>query len=261
VQERVIGIALDGSGYGLDGKIWGGEVLLADLRRAKRVGHFKYLPLPGGAAAVREPWRMALSCLYAAYGAEYKDLNLSLISRIPERSHRIIVQMIEQKINSPLTSSCGRLFDAVASLVGLRDHIRFEGQAAMELEATICAEVEGYYPISLEPEGELTIFFPLPMIKGVVDDLQRGEPPGVMSAKFHNSLVRLLVGFCRKLREETGIEKVALSGGVFQNVYLLTHLKKRLSQLGFQVYTHSQVPPNDGGLSLGQAVIASNGAE
>jgi len=259
-QERVIGIALDGSGYGLDGKIWGGEVLVADLRTAKRVGHFKYLPLPGGAAAVKEPWRMALSCLYAAYGAEYKDLNLSLLSRIPERPQRIIVQMIEQGINSPLTSSCGRLFDAVASLVGLRDYIRFEGQAAMELEATICAEVEGYYPISLEREGELTIFSPLPMIKGVVDDLQRGEPPGVMSAKFHNSLVRLLAGFCQRLREETGIEKVALSGGVFQNVYLLTHLKKRLAQLGFQVYTHSQIPPNDGGLSLGQAVIASNGA-
>jgi len=260
VVERVIGIALDGSGYGLDGKVWGGEVFVADLREARRVGHFKYIPLPGGAAAVREPWRMALSYLYTIYGAEYKDLKLALLSRIPERTQQIIIKMMEQGINSPLTSSCGRLFDAVASLVGVRDYIRFEGQAAMELEATIAPSEEGYYPISLEPDGELTIFSPLPMIKGIVDDLQRGEPPGVISAKFHNSLVRLLADFCLRLREDAGIEKVALSGGVFQNIYLLTHLQRRLAQFGFRVYTHSQVPPNDGGISLGQAIIASNGA-
>ncbi|MFB0519699.1 MAG: carbamoyltransferase HypF [Acidobacteriota bacterium] len=261
VEESVLGIALDGSGYGLDGRIWGGEVLVADLRRASRVGHFKYIPLPGGAAAIREPWRMALSYLYAAYGEEYQDLKLSLFSRIPERTRHIIIKMIEQEINSPLTSSCGRLFDAVAALVGLRDYIRFEGQAAMELEATISSEETGYYPISMEQEGELTIFSPLPMIKRIVEDIHQGEPPGVVSAKFHNSLVQLFADFCLKLREETGMEKVALSGGVFQNVYLLTHLTSRLEQLGFEVYTHSQVPPNDGGLALGQAVIASYGAD
>jgi len=261
VEDSVLGIALDGSGYGLDGRIWGGEVLVADLRRARRMGHFRYIPLPGGAAAVREPWRMALSYLYAAYGAEYTDLKLSLLSRIPERTRQIIIKMIQQEINSPLTSSCGRLFDAVAALVGLRDYIRFEGQAAMELEATISPEEQGCYPISLEQEGELTIFSPLPMIRRVVEDINKGEFPGVISAKFHNSLVQLFADFCLRLREETGMEKVALSGGVFQNVYLLAHLTSRLEQLGFEVYTHSQVPPNDGGLALGQAVIASYGAD
>ncbi|MDH5406032.1 MAG: carbamoyltransferase HypF, partial [Candidatus Aminicenantes bacterium] len=216
---------------------------------------------PGGAAAIREPWRMALSYLYAAYGEEYTDLKLSLISRIPERTRHIIIKMIEQKINSPLTSSCGRLFDAVAALVGLRDYIRFEGQAAMELEATISAEKNDYYPIPMEQQGALTIFSPLPMIKRIVEDIHQGELPGVISAKFHNSLVQLFADFCLRLREETGMEKVALSGGVFQNMYLLTHLTSRLKQLGFQVYTHNQVPPNDGGLALGQAVIASYGAD
>ena len=131
----------------------------------------------------------------------------------------------------------------------------------MELEATIAPDEEEYYPISLEQEGELCIFSPLPMIKRIVEDIHQGELPGVISAKFHNSLVQLFADFCLRLREETGMEKVALSGGVFQNMYLLTHLTSRLKQLGFQVYTHNQVPPNDGGLALGQAVIASYGAD
>ncbi len=256
LNEKVIGLMLDGSGYGLDGRIWGGEVLVGDCGSFERCGHFAYLPLPGGARAIKEPWRMAVSYLYQAYGENLRDLPLPWLKRIDPSKLDILVQMIQKGINSPLTSSCGRLFDGVAALIGLRETVAFEGQAAMELEMIQSRKNEGPYDFEVLKSQEALQILPQPIIRGVVEDVRQGLSRERISRRFHRTLVEVLTRVCRILREERGLEKVALGGGVFQNRTLLTEMEARLRAEGFQVFSKSLVPSNDGGISLGQAVAA-----
>jgi hydrogenase maturation protein HypF len=209
--------------------------------------------MPGGDAATREPLRMALSYLVQAYGKALPAL--PVVDAIPESERAIYLKMIEKGINSPLTSSCGRLFDGVAALIGLRSKVSYEGQAALELEMVIEAD-EGEYPFELKVEDGVLIFDPAATIRAVVDDLLAGTAAGIISARFHNTLAHMMVSVCRSLCSTTGLERVVLSGGVFQNLYLTERAASLLQAAGFDVYTHSLVPPNDGGLALGQAVVA-----
>jgi len=254
IADEALGVIFDGFGYGADGHAWGGEFLLGGCAGYRRLGHLAYLPMPGGDAATREPWRMAFSALVRAYG---RDLpRLPFIDEIAERDRRILQQMMAKGINSPLTSSCGRLFDAVAALTGVRGRVGYEGQAALELEQAIAGDEEGSYPLELTEKDGLLVVDPAPLIRAVVDDLRCRASVSVISARFHNALAATIGEVCRRLRAATGQERVVLSGGVFQNRYLTERASRELQASGFEVITHSLAPPNDGGLALGQAVIA-----
>jgi hydrogenase maturation protein HypF len=256
ISGPVIGLAMDGTGYGTDGTIWGGEILLADFHSFKRVGHFQNVSLPGGEAAVREPWRMALAYLSQAFEKDLFDLPIEFVDHLDPRQAAHILTMIEKNINSPQTSSCGRLFDGVSALLGLRDRASYRGQAAVELEMEI-GEGEGSYSTVIG-EGKLGLIIPhIPIIRGVVSDLVEGVDRRTISRKFHNTLVRLLGDACVKLRHQHKLNRIVLSGGVFQNVFLLGQLEEILSDQGFTVYTHSSIPTNDGGISLGQVMVAN----
>jgi hydrogenase maturation protein HypF len=262
LESRVIGIALDGTGYGTDGRVWGGEILLADYLDFERAAHLSYVPMPGGAAAIREPWRMAASYLRHAFGPEMFRLAIPFVEQIPAAKLRTISQMAERGVNSPLTSSCGRLFDGVAALAGLRHEVNYEAQAAIELEACRDESAAGQpYSIELREEGGILQLDPAPVIRAIVEDLRRGATPGQISQRFHEGLACALADVARRLRERTGLNTVCLSGGSFQNVYLAGELERLLAEEGFRVFTHSQVPAGDGGLSLGQAVVAASRSE
>lgn len=254
-EGKAIGVVFDGTGYGLDGSLWGGEFLVGDGFSFVRRAHFACLPLPGGAAAILHPYRMAVSYLYQAFGEDIRDLTLSLLDRIPLAELEVLLKVIRQGINAPSTSGCGRLFDAVAALVGLRDRISFEGQAAMELEMALEEGPDEAYDYQVLEGRDAWVLDWRPLIREVVEDLGRGREVGLISLKFHNALVGAVVDLCDRLREE-GKGVVALTGGVFQNAYLQERMTERLEQEGFRVFTHLEVPPNDGGLSLGQAVVA-----
>ncbi len=258
LDGRVIGLALDGTGYGTDGQIWGGEALLADYGEFGRAGQFAYLALPGGAAAIREPWRMAVSYLREAYGDDCLDLNIPFTRKIARRKAEFVCRMIAQRINSPLTSSCGRLFDAVAALIGIRHEVSYEGQAAIELEMVARNSNDtGAYPFELSRQDGPWQIGARPLIEAVVDDLKRGVSVETIGRRFHNGLEETLARLACRLGEESELTRVCLSGGTFQNALLLDGLTGNLQQGGFEVFTHSQVPANDGGLSLGQAAIAA----
>ena len=257
VDRRVIGVAWDGTGYGVDGHVWGGEFLIADLTDFVRAGHFELVPMPGGDAAVREPWRMAAALLKTAYGDAMATLDLAFVRRLDPAAWRTLSRAIDRGLNAPMTSSAGRLFDAVASLLGLRDNVEFEGQAAMELEALAERRADRIYPTGLtETDGSL-IVRTHDIFCAVVDDLLRETAQATISARFHATLVDVLVQVCRRIRQRTGIDAVALSGGVFQNAWLLGAAVDALETAGFEVYSHRQVPANDGGLALGQAAVAA----
>jgi hydrogenase maturation protein HypF len=256
VDAEVIGVALDGTGYGTDGHIWGGEFLLADCRRFRRLGHLKYVPLPGGEAAIKRPYRMAVSHLLSAFGEEALDLPLELWAQIGEAELALVRRMMAAKVNCPLTSSCGRLFDAVSALLGVRGVVNYEGQAAIELEMLAAEGVDEVYDWSRASSYPI-IIDPAPVLRGVVSDLRRGVDRAVISAKFHNTIADTIVDVSRAARERTGINRVALSGGVFQNMYLLGRTLDGLERQGFEALIHHRVPANDGGIALGQAVIAN----
>ena len=252
----VIGVAFDGTGYGDDGLIWGGEFLVCDLAGYRRAAHLRYLPLPGGEAAVRRPCRMAASYLLDAFGPAILDEDLPPVRALGTAELDVLQKQIRGGINSPLTSSAGRLFDAVSSLVGIRHEVNYEGQAAIELETAADLGTDGYYDWTVLP-GSPLILDSAPLIRQVVEDVRREVSAGVIAAKFHNTVARMVAAVCGVLRDETGIGVVALSGGVFQNLVLLGRTNRLLKERGFEVLTHHQVPPNDGGVSLGQAVIAN----
>jgi hydrogenase maturation protein HypF len=252
----VIGIALDGTGYGTDGQIWGGEVLVVEPHRFDRVGHFAYLSLPGGAAAIKKPWRMAVSALHEACGDHFVKMDLAFLEGIPRDQLDVLIRMIRQGINSPLTSSCGRLFDAVAAIAGLRNHVAYEGQAAVELEAAAEGDMERVYPFEIQEKDGLQQFSTGPIIKSVVRDVQEGCSIGLISATFHNTLVTLFVEVCQRVRASRNLQKVVLSGGCFQNARLLVQLTRALEAQSFEVYSQAAVPSNDGGIALGQALAA-----
>ncbi len=256
IVEPVIGLAFDGTGYGNDGCIWGGEILLSHLDRFQRLAHLDYVAMPGSTSAIREPWRMAMAYLYDAFGSSGLDMDIPFIRNADPEKWRVIIRMMEKSINSPLTSSLGRLFDGMAALIGLRQQVRYEGQAAMELEMIADTTMQsGYdYEWSSGPPHRIAL---RPIVQGVVADVKINTPPAVISGKLHVTLIRLFTDLCENLRKEVGLNRVALSGGVFQNAILLCGLMRNLERSGFTVYTHKRVPCNDGGLSLGQAVIAA----
>ena len=255
LQGRVIGVAFDGTGYGEDGRIWGGEFLVCDYADYQRVAHLAYVPLPGGEAAIRRPYRMALSHLRHAYGS--LDLDLPLLRRVDPVELRVVERQVETGLNSPHTSSMGRLFDAVSALIGLRDVINYEAQAAIELEMIAAEDVEEGYAFPLSPSPYPLILDPAPVIRAIVADLRAGVDKPVISAKFHNGVAGMIAAVCGAIREREGLNRVVLSGGVFQNVYLLSRALKRLRREGFEVFIHHQVPTNDGGIALGQALVAN----
>jgi hydrogenase maturation protein HypF len=257
LARRVIGVAWDGSGHGSDGTVWGGEFLVADLERFERAGHLEPVPLPGGDAAIREPWRMAAAFLHAAYGGAMLDMDLAFVRRLDRAAWRLLSRAAERGLNAPLTSSAGRLFDAVASVLGLRDHAAFEAQAAMELEALAgCDDAEPYL-VRLEEDGGALVVRTTDVVRGVVGDLLGERDPARIAARFHATLARVIGDVCGRIRARSGLDAVALSGGVFQNVRLLRTAARLLEGRGFEVYRHRQVPANDGGLALGQAAIAA----
>ena len=257
LTEEIIGIALDGTGYGDDGNIWGGEVFIANLKEYERVAHFEYMPLPGGDKAIVEPWRVGLSYLFKTFGGDLKNIKLDFLKEIEKKNQEVIISMIKKNINTPLTSSCGRLYDAVASISGIRNYIDYEGQAAIEFENLINSEDHNTDVYEYEfMEDEKVIIDIKPLIKDVVKDKLKKISPAVISLKFHNTLIKIFTDLCIKLRENHNLEKVALSGGCFQNIILLKNLKDSLERNRFKVYIHTLVPPNDGGISLGQAILA-----
>lgn len=259
-DREAIGVIFDGVGYGSDGKIWGGEFLVGDYSRFKRVGHLDYLPMPGGDAATKEPWRMAISYLIKALGEEVTEEDLPF--QVKAAEFKLLKQMIAKDLNSPLTSSCGRLFDAVAALAGIRERVSYEGQAALELEMCLegSAQGEAGYPFEIRKEQDLLLIDSIPMVRQLLKDLQDGINVSVLSARFHNGLSAVVVDVCKILRDVVGDRPVVLSGGVFQNRYLTERTMALLRDAGFEVLVHRQVPPNDGGLALGQALIAGRTA-
>jgi hydrogenase maturation protein HypF len=260
LEGAVIGLAFDGTGYGPDGTIWGGEVLVAEARQFERVAHLTEMPMPGSSAAIKEPWRMALSYLHATFENDLAELALPLLRHIEPQKISIIVEMIEKGVNCPQTSSLGRLFDAVAAIAGLRQRINFEGQAAMELEMLADGHSDTIYDLQWTEQAPVKIL-PQPIIRGVVHDIQSGMSPGAISAKFHQTLTVLFGEVCAIIRRSHDLNRVVLSGGCFQNSLLLGGLIEQLQTRNFEVYAHQQIPANDGGIALGQALVAASIAD
>ncbi len=256
IGEPVIGLAFDGTGYGVDHAIWGGEILIAEETSFLRVAHFDYTPMPGGAAAIRQPWRMAVSYLHSALGERLWDLELPLFKTVDQDRLAFILQMIDKEVNSPLTSSLGRLFDGVAAIAGLRNETVYEGQAAMELEMIAGGGEPAPYDYDWQAGAEIKIMT-APIIRGVARDVASGKEVPEISARFHRTLICMFSDLCQEVQRRTGIHQVVLSGGVFQNAILLEGMIRTLEGKGFKVHTHSLVPANDGGICLGQAAIAA----
>jgi len=257
VDETVIGVSFDGTGYGADGLLWGGEFLVCHYGGYRRAAHLKYLPLPGGEAAIVRPYRMAISFLLDSFGPREAPSDLPPCLTAGQVELELLRRQIEARINSPLTSSVGRLFDAVSALVGLRQVVNYEGQAAIELEMAATTGVEERYGWALIGGDGARVVDVSPTIREIAEDVHHGTDVGIISARFHNTVADIIASVCREIRGETGLTTVALSGGVFQNLLLLERACRLLEAEGFRVLTHHQVPPNDGGLALGQAVIAS----
>jgi hydrogenase maturation protein HypF len=282
VESQVIGVAFDGTGMGADGNIWGGEFLVADYRSFNRVGHLEYLPLPGGAAAIKKPYRTtigyiltllgesALNAIIATLNKEKgKQPRLASIGQVSEVEIEVIKRQIERRVNSPLSSSMGRLFDAISALLGIKGEVDYEGQAAVELEMAAhsfifekeldqaVSGIKESYPYRIVEDKGMRIVHLKDLLSAVVESLRQDVPNGMIAVRFHSTVAQMIDEMCRLISDNTGIKQVALSGGVFQNRLLLRKTVGVLESSGFQVFTHRQVPCNDGGISLGQAVIAN----
>jgi hydrogenase maturation protein HypF len=255
IEDRVIGVAFDGTGFGTDGQIWGGEFLLCDYRGFERCAHLRYAALPGGDRAGRQGWRMAASYLHDALGQDYRRLDLPCWAAASSSTWKLIDKLIVRPTIS--TSSCGRLFDAVSAICGISLESAYEGESAMLLEAAADPESSGTYEFDLKIETTPWTIETRPVLTQIAREISSGRSPAVVSRRFHDSVARMIESVCGKLRERTGVNRVCLSGGTFQNLTLLKSSAALLRASGFQVFLHSQVPPNDGGLSLGQAVIAA----
>lgn len=279
----VIGVAFDGTGMGSDGNIWGGEFLIGDYRSFRRAGHLEYLPLPGGVAAIKRPYRTAIGYVLTLLGenalnaviatlneVKGKQSQLASIRQVTEVEIEVIKRQIERKINSPVSSSMGRLFDAISALLGIRSEIDYEGQAAIELEMAAHSSIMAMsvsaagtvhtresYPYLITEEGGIRVIRLKGLFSAVLEDLHRRVPEGTIAVRFHNTVALIISEMCQLIAGETGLTQVCLSGGVFQNRLLLRKAVKLLECSGFQVFTHRQVPCNDGGISLGQAVIGN----
>jgi hydrogenase maturation protein HypF len=253
LDGKVFGVALDGTGYGDDGKIWGGEFLVCDLAEYTRYAHFDYVPMPGGDKAVEAPWRMALSFLYHTFGDDLQQYGFEFLKNKKPEDIKLILSMIKKNINSPLTSSAGRLFDAVSALLNLCTENGFDAEAPMRLEAVVDPQTESHYDFEM---GENRIGF-FSTFKQIVDDLKQNTSLPVIAARFHNTVVCVITSLARQVREEQGINQVVLSGGTFQNKYLSETTARWLKDLNFEVYQNKLVPASDGGIALGQMAIAA----
>jgi len=260
LTEQVIGVTFDGTGYGSDGAVWGGEFLVGDYQNFRRAGHLRYVGLPGGEQAIREPWRMAASYLRDA------DRDLTpLEAFVPPGALQAVRTMIERRFNTPLTSSAGRLFDAVAALVGLRSKVTYEGQAAIELEwLAEKASTGGSYPVEVLEETASDHSEPTfvvdsrPIVRAILHELEGRPDRPRIARRFHWTIVEMITVVCGRIREQRGLHRVVLSGGTFMNGLLTAEVVRRLTRDGFDVYRHHLVPPNDGGLSLGQLAVAAS---
>jgi hydrogenase maturation protein HypF len=250
-QDTVIGLAFDGTGYGTDGAIWGGELLLANWESFERVYHLEYMPLPGGDAAVRKPARMALSLLLHA-GIDPNSFPFPFHQALDPDERSAVANQVHTGFNSPKTSSLGRLFDGVAALIGLHQQISYEAQNAIALETIADPEEQSCYDFPIE-DGQILVS---PVIRAIVEDLKQNVTPAVISARFHNGLTDCAVMVSKQVRSQTSLRQVVLSGGVWQNKTLIRQTITALSASGFEVFWPHKLPTNDGGVSLGQALVA-----
>ena len=254
LEGELLGVSWDGTGYGLDGNIWGGEFLLTTETSFERIATLRSFRLPGGEIAIKEPRRIALGILYEIFGYDiFHRTDLISVQSFKQAELDVLKQMFVKKVNTPATTSAGRLFDAVASLIGLRQIVNYEGQAAMELEFLIqSVENEECYPFEIDETANVKIFDWRPIFEGILTDMENHISRSIISAKFHNTLVEIIVAVATKINQN----RVVLSGGCFQNKYLTERIVKRLREEGFRPYWHQRVPPNDGGIALGQAYAA-----
>jgi hydrogenase maturation protein HypF len=257
LNEEVIGLICDGTGWGIDGAVWGCEILKGDYHQYSRLGHLQYAPLPGGDVTVRKPYRMALVYLIEALGEQGAGIADRLLPMLEKPEKEIILNQVQNQRSVLMTSSCGRLFDAVAAVLGICPVNRYEGQAAIELEAAADGRCSGRYDYQVKKNGDMWLMNILPMWPDMISDISKDRPTGEIAYRFHLTLVGMFTVTLNKIREETGLNKVVLSGGVFHNQIVLLQLIRELEKDGFLVYQHQQVPPGDGGISLGQAIIAS----
>lgn len=256
LDEKVIGVSFDGIGLGDDDNIWGGEFLVCDLADYERVTHFEYVPMPGGDKATEEPWRMGVAYLYKTFGSDILKLDLPFLNKIEKRDIELMLQIIDKDINCPLTSSAGRLFDAVTAILNICTHADFHAEAPMRLESIIDENVNEEYNYHIDEVISLT-----GTIREIVGDIQSGKPVPVIAAKFHNTIISVIFAAVLKIAQKKNISKVVLSGGSFQNRYMSGKIENLLKNNDFQVFTHTKVPCNDGGLALGQLVIAAKRRE
>ena len=254
LEEEVIGVAFDGTGYGSDGKLWGGEFFICDKKNFKRLAHINYIALPGGEGAIREPWKIAISYLYDTFKEDYATY---VPKHLQEKKHEIITEIIKKDINSPKASSIGRLFDAVAALLGFDGKITFQGEAAIDLENLCCRDDQSFYQYNISLEEGIYIIDCKPLIKSVVIDVIDGIDKELIARRFHNTIIKFTIELCEILRKEYHLSSVILSGGVFQNEILLINIYKELIKRDFKVYIHEQIPANDEGISIGQMIIGN----
>jgi len=257
LKGKVIGVAFDGTGYGPDNNIWGGEFLISSYKDFTRMGHFKYLPMPGADMAVKEPWRMAASYLYDAFGDSSLRLGIPFTKKIPVKEWRVLRGMISKGINSPLTSSAGRLFDAASAITSSIFKVAHEAQAPVSLQrlAEEAWYEEGLYPYDIQKKG--LVIDVRKTIMGIVKDIKSNVAREIVSARFHNTIAAIINDMCMRIKAKSGIRKIALSGGVFQNALLTEKTERLLEESGFSVYKQAAFSMNDSGVSRGQAAVAS----
>lgn len=259
IRGDVIGVAFDGTGYGMDGAVWGGEFFFGDLKKFIRAAHFKYMPLPGGDAAVREPWRAAVSCLYGSgLPTAGRGSPASFLKGLDAKRLSVVGRMIDKKVNSPLTSSAGRLFDAVGSMVLCRYAVTKEAELPVELERIVSRGWADTYGFDVKKDKGMYIIDTADTIRGVVSDLSKKTEPSIISGKFHNTFARIVADVCALIRKERGIKRVLLTGGVFQNKFLSERASYLLGEGGFSVYRHLRIDTNDNGIPAGQLAVANS---
>lgn len=252
LDEPLIGVCFDGTGLGADGKIWGSEFFICDLMSYEQKMSFEPVPLPGGDKAILEPWRIAVSWLYKIFGSKFLGNDLPFLKSVGENEQDWIIKSIQNKLNSPLSRGAGRLFDAVSALLGLCNYSSFEAEAPMRLENCTVGNEAGIYPFGLAKEIELSAMF-----FAILEDMKKDVDIGIISTRFHNTISEVIVQGVHQIYSETGLRKVVLSGGTFLNKYLTELTENRLQQNGFQVFGNRNIPCNDGGIALGQLLVAA----
>ena len=257
IKGDVIGIAFDGTGFGSDGNIWGGEFFIGTFKNFRRVTHLAHIPMPGADAAIREPWRMAASFLYNVYGNDFLTLQIGLVKKISRKNWDVLKKMIDNRINSPLASSVGRLFDAAASIILVKEKAAFEAELPVELERIARQAYSDSYDFVVESKNGMLVINPSQIIRGIVRDISKKIDKPTISAKFHNSIAGMILEISLKVRKRFGVEKIVLSGGVFQNKFLTARAQEIMRKEGFKIYTHSNVQTNDSGIPVGQIAIAN----